>query len=163
MTGLDVRYVVSHSLRGTRGPKLLRYLLDCGADEFSVTVMALQHTPAPFADAFEDELEQYQRNMASRRIPASAADASAVRPVRLWAFNHASLERLLTFVDEDICYCPPGPDGWLENLTIYRSAELVLGIVSHEGEGVLRLTPAEHIEVAALDIPSELSAESIRY
>ncbi|MEO9255499.1 MAG: hypothetical protein ABI305_08170 [Tepidiformaceae bacterium] len=163
MPALEVRYVFGSRLRGTRGPKLLRYLLDRGADEFSISVMALHDTPAPFADAFEDELEHYQREVASRRAPASAAEASVMRSVRLWAFNHASLERLLSFVDADMFHCPPGPDGWLENLTIYRGGELVLGIVSHEGEGVLRLTRAEHAEAAALDIPSEPLAESIRY
>jgi hypothetical protein len=163
---LDVRYLSDKSLRGARGPRLLRYLLNHGADELSITVMALQDTPAPFADAFEDELEPYQLDVAPRRVltaTATVATAKPVRPVRLWAFNEASLERLLSFLDEDLFHCPAGPDGWLEDLTLYRDAELILGLVSHEREGVLRLTADEHAEVAALDIPSGIMAESIGY
>ena len=160
---LHVRYVFEHSLRGERGPRLLRYLLARGADEFSITVMALQDTQAPFADKFEDELGPYERSAAPRRVIANAAGSNLMRTVRLWALNEASLTRLLSFIDTGIFHWPAGPDGWFEDLTIYRRSELALGIVSHEHEGVLRLTHNEHEAVAALDIPSEAAAESITY
>lgn len=160
---LDVRYVSSHSLRGERGPLLLRYLLERGANEFSIIVMALQDTQAPFADAFEDELGPYERPAAPRRVLTGADSEHLTRTVRLWAFNEASLDRLLSFVDEGLFHSPAGPDGWLEDLTIYREGELVLGLVSHEREGVLRLTHEEHARVAALGIPSEPTAEWIAY
>jgi hypothetical protein len=160
---LEVRYVSEQSLRGERGPRLLRYLLAHGADEFSITVMALQDTPAPFADAFEDELAPYERPVSPRRTLAAATPTDFVRPVRLWTFSDASLARLLSFLDRSLFLWPAGPDGWFEDLTIYRQGELVLGLVSHENEGVLRLTPDEHREVAALDMPSETTAEWIRY
>lgn len=158
---LEVRYVTEQGLRGERGPRLLRYLLEHGADEFSITVMALQDTPAPFADAFEDELGQYERPIDVRRTSIESTPDGVLRPVRLWAFNEASLERLLGFVDNGLFHWPAGPDGWFEDLTIYRDGELVLGLVSHEREGVLRLTRGEHQQLAALDIPSERTAEGI--
>jgi len=156
---LEVRYLFEHALRGDRGPRLLRYLMERGADEFSITVMALQDTPAPFADAFEDELGPYERPVASRRVLTGAESSDFTRPVRLWQFNEQSLGRLLSFVDSGVFQWPAGPDGWLEDLTVYRQGELVLGLVSHEREGVLRLTRQEHAEVAALDIPSALRAD----
>lgn len=160
---LEVRYMSESGLRGDRGSRLLRYLIDHGADEFSITVMALQDTPAPFADAFEDELGPYELSVASRRVVADAESTGATRPVRLWALDDASFPRLLSFLDDGLFHCPPGPDGWLEDLAVYRRGELVLGIVSHEREGVLRLTPREHADVAALDIPSEPTASSISF
>jgi len=160
---LDVRYVFEHSLRDDRGPRLLRYLLAHGADEFSITVMALQDTPAPFADAFEEAFAPHERPVAPRRALTASTPTDFVRPVRLWAFNETSLEALLTFLHAGLFHWPAGPDGWLEDLTIYRRGELVLGLVSHEQEGVLRLTRDEHQEVGALDIPSELTAEWIAY
>lgn len=160
---LQTRYVFEQDVRGQRGPQLLRFLLERGADELSVRVMALEDTPAPFADAFEDELAPYQRPDGVRRALTARTPAELVRPVRLWAFNEASLARLLTFLDNGIFHCPAGPDGWLEDLTIYRQTELGLGIVSHEREGVLRLTPEEHAEVARRGIPSEETAEWIEY
>lgn len=157
---LHIRYLVEHSLRGERGPRLLRYLLERGADEFSITVMALQDTQAPFADRFEDELAPHERAVATRRVVTSDLSGDATLPVRLWSYNAASLHRLLSFVDSSVLHWPAGPDGWLEDLAIYRHGELLLGLVSHEREGVLRLTPEEHAEVAALDIPSNTSGRS---
>jgi hypothetical protein len=160
---LEVRYVTEHGLRGERGPRLLRFLLEHGADEFSITVMALQDTPAPFVDAFEDELGPHERPAALRRVLMDAESLDRTRDVRLWAFNPGSLARLLSFVDEGLFHWQAGPDGWLEDLTIYRRGELALALVSHEREGVLRLTPQEHAEVAALGIPSGQTAERIGY
>jgi hypothetical protein len=160
---LEVRYVFEHSLRGERGRRLLRYLLQRGADEFSITVAALQDTPAPFADAFEDELARYERAAARRRVISGADVRDPTRSVRLWTFDEQSLEHLLSFVDRSLFHWPAGPDGWLEDLTVYRHGELLLGLVSHEHEGVLRLTPEELAEVAALDIPFETTAEWVAY
>lgn len=157
---LQTRFLVDSSLRGERGPRLLRYLLARGADEFSITVMALQDTQAPFADRFEDELAPYERGVDMRRVITSDPSGETTRPVRLWAYNQASLDRLLSFVDSSVLHWPAGPDGWLEDLAVYRHGELLLGLVSHEREGVLRLTRAEHAEVAVLDIPSTTSARS---
>lgn len=158
---LEVRYVFERTLDGDRGPRLLRYLLAHGADEFTIGVMALSDTPAPFVDRFEEELGPYERPVGERRVMTGAPASRLVRPVRLWSFGDGSLERLLSFLDRGLFYWPAGPDGWLEDLAIYRRRELVLGLVSHEREGVLRLTPHEHAEVAALGIPSEVSAEAI--
>jgi hypothetical protein len=160
---LEVRYVTERRLPGDRGAKLLRYLLARGADEFSITVMALRDTPAPFADAFEDELGPYERRPARRRVIGDARGDDLERLVRLWTFNEQSLERLLSFLDDGVFRWPAGPDGWLEDLTVYRRGELVLGLVSHEREGVLRLTANELAELAALGVPFETSAESIKY
>lgn len=160
---LEVRYLTEGDLHGERGPRLLRYLLDHGADELSIVVMALQDTQAPFADAFEDELGPYERSVARRRVVSSADRHDAMRPVRLWALNEESLERLLSFVDAGIFHWPAGPDGWLEDLTIYRRGELVLGLVSHEREGVLRLAREELAEVAALGIPFQESAQAVSW
>jgi hypothetical protein len=160
---LEARVVSEHSLRDERGPRLLRYLLARGAGEFSIRVMAMEDTQAPYADRFEDELAPYVLPIAGRRVVTGQLAPGSMRPVRLWSFTEAALARLLSFLDTGLLHSPPGPDGWLEDLTIYRQAELVLGLVSHEKAGVLRLTPDEHAEVAAMDIPSEVAAEWIGY
>jgi len=126
--------------------------MDRGADEFSITVMAMQDTQAPFADAFEDELGRFERDVAMREVVSDDMELEVVRPVRLWSLDEQSVERLLTFLDDGLFHSPAGPDGWLENLAIYRAGELVLGIVSHHREGVLRLTAGEYAALAALGI-----------
>ena len=160
---LEVRYVFEHSLRGERGRRLLHYLLERGADEFSITVMALQDTPGPFADAFEDALGPFELPSAPRRVLTGADSHDLGRGVRLWTFNETSLGRLLSLLDGRLFHSPVGPEGWLEDLTIYRKSELALGLVSHEQEGALRLTEEELSEVAAMGIPFERHAEWIGY
>lgn len=145
---LHVRGVSEEGLSGARAPRLLRYLVAHGANEFSITVMALQDTLAPFVDTFEDELGPYERAAATRPVLTPDRAMNTMRTVRLWTLNEASLERLLSFMDTGLFYWPAGPDGWFEDLTIYRDGELVLGLLSHEREGVLRLTREEHAEVA---------------
>lgn len=131
---------------------MLQYLFDRGADEFSITVMALQDTQAPFADAFEDELGPFERDAAMREVVSAGVELGTVRPVRLWSLDRESLARLLTFFDDGLFHSPAGPDGWLENLAIYRAGVLVFGIMSHEREGVLQLAPDEYAAIAALGI-----------
>ena len=70
--------MTAHALRGEPGVRLIRYLLAHGADELSITVMALQDTQAPFADAFEDELGPYERPAAMRRVVGSAGAQQAL-------------------------------------------------------------------------------------
>jgi hypothetical protein len=160
---LEIRYVSEDGLRGDRGPRLLRYLLDRGADEFTITVRALQDTPAPFVDAFEDEMAPHERAIAVRRVMITETQGELFGPVRLWAFNAESLQRLLGFLHDGLFHWPAGPDGWFEDLNVYRAGELVLGLVSHEGAGALRVTPEEQRAIAALGIPSEPTAEWIDY
>jgi|GEM_PF-910823 len=153
------RYVLERSLRGGRGETLLRWLLDHGADEFSITVMALQGVPAPVADAFEDAMGSFELARAPRRVPSSPASLDSTRVVRLWTLSEESLALLLGFFPLGLFHSAAGPDGWFEDLAIYRAGELLLGILSHEGEGVLCLTADEHAAVAALGIGSEAGTE----
>ncbi|NUO64275.1 MAG: hypothetical protein HOQ11_17690 [Gemmatimonadaceae bacterium] len=150
---LETRYLSERALRGERSWRLLRYLLDRGADEWTIEVMALRDTLAPFADAFEDEMAPFERQAAPRPMWDAETRVVAVRPVRLWTLDERSLTRLRSFLDEGLFHSPPGPDGWLENLAVFRAGELVLGVASHEGEAVLRLTAREHAEVTALGTP----------
>lgn len=151
---IEVRYVAEHVLDAARSSRLLHYLLDHGGNEFTITVMALQDTQAPFADAFEDELGQFERDVAVREVVSDGMELGTVRPVRLWSLDHESLARLLTFFDDGLFHSPVGPDGWLEDLAIYRKGTPVLGILSHERQGVVQLAPDEYAGLAALGISS---------
>ena len=153
------RYVAERDLRGALGTRLLRWLLDHDADEFSITVMALQDTQAPFADAFEDELGPFERPPALRRVPFTDGQRVVERRARLWTLDAESLQRLMSFRGENVFHCEPGPDGWLEDLVIYRRGEIVLALASDHREGVLRLTQDEHAGVATLGIASRSCGE----
>lgn len=159
----EVRYVREDGLEPPVAVALLRWLVAHGADEFSVTVMALEDMQAPFVDGFEDELEEFEKADEVRRLPASSLGEEPVRGVRLWALDEESLPILLSYMEDGPFELAPGPDGWLEDLAIFRRKELVFAVVSHEREGVLRLTAPEHKAVAALGVRAEKEPLWISY
>lgn len=160
---LHSRHILPDGIPAAVTPALLRWLLAAGADELTVTVMALQGEPAAVADAFEDALEPFALPLARRRVMVDADGAGSTREVRRWRLSAASLEALLPFVSRGLFHCAPGPAGWLEDLAFYRDGELMLGVLSHQQEGTLRLSAAEHDAVARLGVRSTASGEWVGY
>ena len=160
---LEARYLTARELDADASRRLLAWLLEHGADEFTVGVMALQDEPARTADAFEDALAPFELPRAPRRVLGGAPDDDRTREVRRWALTAPSLAALLPFLPDGPFAYAVGPAGWFEDLTVYRQGELVLGVLTHEQEGVLRLTPAEHAEVRALGVTSAATGEWVAY
>lgn len=162
--GLIVRHIFPTSVPPRLVAPLLRRLVAAGADEFTVTVMAMGEAQAPNADAFEDALAPWALPPATRRMPVDADGApERSREVRRWALSEASLAALLPFLPGGLFAWVASPAGWLEDLTVYRGGELVLGIVTHEQEGILRLGADEHAAVAALGVGCRDVGEWVGY
>ncbi len=60
---------------------------------------------------------------------------------------------LLEYFPHGLLTYLPSDDAWREDPCLFRRGELMLGIISHEGEGVLRIEPREQL---ALDQSSEV-------
>lgn len=160
------RYLANGDLAPAAWWRLVEWCVARGADEFTVDVMALRDTPAPLADAFEDALGARERTPEVRMMLDGGGGPSFPGVVRLWALDEASLEQLRRFLpDGPLSYGAQGigAAGWLENLIVYREGELMLGVVTHEQEGVVRVTPAERAELEALGIPLRAAGQAIRY
>jgi len=142
------------------GP-LLRALVAMGADELTVAVRSLADEAAPVADAFEDALALFELPPARRRVLVDVEESDGTRTVRRWTLSEASVAALLPFLARGPLHHAPTPEGWLEDLVVYRGGEIVLGVVSHEREGVLRLGAAEHAAIAALGVRSHATDRSI--
>lgn len=155
------RNLGARQLTGAPAHRLVRWLHAHGADEFSVCVLALQETQAPFVDAFEDAFAPYALPDGERPVldgpllverlhavtghpDESASAVCGTRRIRLWSLCTENLPLLLSFCDDGILEWPVGPDGWFEDFTIYRDGALVLGVVSDERAGVVRVTPREY-------------------
>lgn len=149
---LEARLLYPSAVTADVSRRLLGWLLEHGADELTVTVMALAGESALVADGFEDALAPFALPIARRRVPGAHPSAELTREVRLWAFTAESLSALDGFLPGGIFEHETGPEGWLENFTLYRAGELLLGVITHEREGVLRLTAAEHDELEAMGI-----------
>lgn len=152
---VETRHLSPASVSPDATERLLRWLLAAGADELSVRVRALRDEPAALADAFEDALAPFALPNAPRPVLADAEHADGTREVRLWVLSDESITALAPFLTRGLFHHEAGPAGWLEDLTVYRAGELVLGVLTHEREGILRLTPGEHAEVAAIGVLGE--------
>ena len=157
------RHISADGLPLDATPQLLRWLLTAGVDEFTLTVMGIHGEIAVHADAFEDALEPWVIGMARRIVLTEADGPGSTREVRIFTLNAASLGALLPFLAGGLFHNVPGPDGWLEDFAFYRDGDLVLGVVTHLQEGTLRLTAAEHEEVARMGVASTESEEWVGY
>lgn len=162
-TPLHSRHISGDGLRSDVSEPLLRWLLVSGADEFTLTVMGIHGEIAAHADAFEDALEPFVIGLARRRVLIDADGQGSTREVRVFQLNSASLDALLPFLAGGLFHNAPSPDGWFEDFAFYRDGELMLGVVTHLQEGTLRLTSAEHDEVARMGVTSTQSEEWIGY
>ena len=142
--------------------RLLRWCIEHGAAEFTVTVRCAAGEMAPIADAFEDAFAASHIGIARRRVLASDSEAKS-QAVRLWALNEEAVVALRTFMSGGLFTHVVDPRGWLEDLAIYRDGALMLGIVTHEQEGVLRATPQEVRELETLGFDFSAHGEAIAF
>lgn len=55
-------------------------------------------------------------------------------------------------------------EGWLEDPVVWRESEIMVAVISHEQEGILRLTESEHTALAAeLGVVSHAEGQWVRY
>lgn len=127
-----------------------------GASELSLDLLGLADTAEPFCDRFRAAAAAFTLPDAPREHVVTYSGQLVVRPAPLWRLTPQSIDLLRQFLDEGLFTYPAGDweTGWIENPTFYRESEIMLGIVSHEREGVLRLRPAEMAGITALGIPS---------
>jgi hypothetical protein len=96
-------------------------------------------------------------------LPKGQPGAFWTRPERLWILNSDSADILWRELDGLLLGYSPSSDAWLENPAMYRGPELMLGIVSHESEAVLRIWPDEQRLLQEADIPYRLMGKYVDY
>lgn len=150
---VHTRLLSASTLLAGESRRLLAWALERGADEFTLQVMALQGIDAPHADAFEDALAPWARESASRPVLHRAPGPDQVRTVRLWALTPASLALLEEFLTDGLFTYDAQERGWFENPILYRRGALLLGAITPEREGIVRVSDEEQAELAALGVP----------
>ncbi len=125
-----------------------------GADAWGAHVMTIDGTAAMFSGRFSEVMAPFSLPTASRR-PLMASP--------LWELSPASLAALREFLAGGIFTYEVGADGWLEDLTLYRRGEMMLGVVSHEGVGILRVTHEERQLLERGGFPFRASGVHVGY
>lgn len=140
--------------------QLLNWCAQHGGDEFTVQMLWLGDSPAPFLDRVRRELTPFERSIAPRERMTVYAGNDIVQPTELWSLTAASMALLKSYMPDGLFMYPTTDwdEGCLEDPIIYRGERPMLGIVSHEREGVLMLTDLEHQAVASLGIRTHETA-----
>ena len=150
------RFLFADDVKPEQTWALLSWCHARGASELSLDLLGLQDMPEPFCDRFLLAAAELALPDAAREHMVTYSGQALVRPAALWRLTPASIEVLREFLDEGLFTYPAGEweTGCIENPTFYRDGEVMLGIVSHEREGVLRLRAGEAAAFGALGIPS---------
>jgi hypothetical protein len=141
--------------------RLLRWCAEHGGAELTVRVLCASH-PAPIADGFEDAFAGSLVAEARRRV-ISSASGGRMQTVRLWHLTDHTMAALRTFLPAGLFTNVVDPAGWLEDPIVYRNGESMLGVVTHEQEGLLRATAEELRELETLGFDFERSSASIEF
>lgn len=116
------------------------------ATEFSANLLRVETSvgPSPFIDAFESDLCAFRLPDGKREHLESTESEPWFRPCPLWRLTEESIAILERYFPDGLVVPPTySTTGWLENPRFYRDGQLVLGAITHESGGFVRLHPAE--------------------
>ena len=118
--------------------------------------MSLRGSAAPLLARAEEELRPFQLRDEKRVLMTVLAGEPQEQPTRLWRMSAASISALQGIFTDGLFDYPLADwdSGWCEDPTFYREGAVMLGVVSHEGEGLLTVSESEHAEVQGLGIPT---------
>ena len=149
---LIVRYFAKSDLTPDQSWQLLNWCLDHRADEFTINGIVADAEGSGSA-AFFAALVPYEREEAARRRLSAATVDEFVRPTPLWALRPETIAHLRSSMPDGIFDYNAGGDPWLEDLAVYRRGEFMMGVITHEDGGVLRVTSDELMDLDRIGFP----------
>jgi hypothetical protein len=146
------------------GVRLLEWCRAQGANSFTFTVIGTPPQLESDAASIEAPFEPY-RLPASRvhEIPDGQPGSYWTRVTALWELNETTQAELLRNFPAGFLTYRPSDSSWCEDPCVFRDGELMLGIISHESEGVLRIRGTEQLLLDQLELPYRLKGEWVGY
>jgi hypothetical protein len=143
--------------------RLLEWCCSMEASDFTVSMIAVEDAPAePLVD-LETALAPHSLGFDLRQVLVNPVGPGGTRAVPLWRLSPETVALLHPLLPDGILtYRIDEENGWLEDLVIYRGGQLLLGVVSHEGEAILELSLDEYRSFSMLGIPSRDQGPGIR-
>jgi hypothetical protein len=133
---------------------LLDWCISHGARDFTAAPIGVGAGDS----AILRQLEPFNRGEAKRRLFGGKAEL-----VPIWELNAESITLLRSLLDEGLFTYGVGEDEWLEDPIFFRDQEFFLGIVTHENEGIVRVTPDEQVELEAKGIKHRPEGQWVGY
>ena len=158
------RYVFHEDLGVQGGQRLLAWCRGLGADSFTFTVIGTPPELEQQAAVLEAPLEPFRISPTTiRAIPDGQPGSYWTRVSALWALNDTTEAYLLKCFAEGLLTYYTTDGSWCEDPCLYRDDELMLGIISHENEGVLRIEAREQLALDQSEIPYRLKGRYVGY
>lgn len=127
-----------------------------GATDWTITAVKVKRAGTALFEHFDKVTAPFRLPTAKRRSLMARGSGTRpdafIKPTELWRLNSASFTVLQEFLPDGLCpNAPPRPknknhsgkEGWFEDPVFYRNGEFMLGVVSHEREGIVRVTESE--------------------
>jgi|SRR5436190_9710928 len=139
---LITRFFSFDDITPEQGWDLLAWCRVHRADEFTVSALVTANESVRMKTFFA-KLDPYTAPRAPRRLLSAPVGGQFTREIELWKLN-AETERILRQEWSPGFASPEyDEDLWLEDLIVYRAGEFMMGVLSHENGGVLRVTEPE--------------------
>lgn len=132
--------------------ELVPWVHEQGANEFSVNLMHVEPNvgSSPFIGALENRLSLFRLPDGEREHLEQVQNEPKIKACSLWRLTPKSIAVLDRYLPEGLVAPPTySENGWIENPRFYRNGELILGAITHEGGGFVRL---ELVEVELLSM-----------
>jgi hypothetical protein len=103
-------------------------------------------------------IERANEALALFRLPDQKRPTSVVysgspdrQVVKLWRLTSESIDQAAGLLPDGIFMRPTYAEvGWIEDPTVYRAGEILLGVISHEDEAFLQVSESEAEELRRL-------------
>lgn len=153
---MENRHIFAEDYRPERSWELLAWCQASGADAFSISFVGTDAASPLASDPLWRALQPFGKGRVNVQVLAHFPGGDGPLPTReVWALTPETLALLREHLSGGLFMSPANAQAvWLEDPLFYRGGELMLGIVSHEGEGVLLLTSLEAAELAAAGFPT---------
>jgi hypothetical protein len=149
---LETRYFSFDDLKPEQSWKLLDWCMEHGADEFTISALVVEKESERIK-AFLESLARFSLASAPRRLLSGPTREQLTRPVERWQLNTETISLLQQALPMGFASREYEEDLWVEDLAVYRVGDFMMGVLSHEGGGVLRLTTPELQELRATGFP----------
>jgi hypothetical protein len=146
VSDLTHRMLSREDVSAHQGWILAEWCQAIGGDEFTLSFISTGD-PSPFCDEALLLLEPFAKSESEREVVYCRQER-----IRLWGLTDASLAVLRHLLPDGIFTYQMGDTGWVENFTIYRRGQMLLGVITHEASACLYLTEAEWQRFGELEI-----------
>ena len=126
--------------------QLMSWCQKHGADEWTITATNARGREQDWPECLNEAIKPFRLPGAKRRSLSAQRPISHnnfIRPTELCRLNSKSLSVLDELLPDGLFTYKVSGDGGVEDPIFYRRGEFMLGVVSHEHEGIVRVTKAE--------------------